>query len=67
MVSQNLMQLLKNTGLVSGETAASIAEHFIPIKIPAGQFLLKEGKISNEYLFLESGFMRGFCPRYGKQ
>jgi CRP-like cAMP-binding protein len=61
MPNQNLIQLLRNTGLVSQETAERIAGQFNPIEIPAGHYLLQEGKISNEYVFLESGFMRAYA------
>jgi CRP-like cAMP-binding protein len=61
MPSQNLIQLFRNTGLVSLETAERIAGEFSPIEIQAGQYLLQEGKICNEYVFLESGFMRAYA------
>lgn len=41
-------------------TAASIAEHFIHIVLKKGELFLEAGKRSNEYLFLEEGFMRSF-------
>lgn len=61
MESQNLINFLRKTNLVSAQTAESIAVEFVPKKIPANQFLLKEGMISDEYVFLESGFMRAFA------
>jgi CRP-like cAMP-binding protein len=61
MVSLSLVDFLKGTSLVSTRTAEVIALEFSPKNIPAGQFLLKEGMFCNEYLFLESGFMRAFA------
>jgi CRP-like cAMP-binding protein len=61
MESTNLVNFLRNSNLVSAQTAESIVIEFIPKKIPAGQYLLKEGMISDEYVFLESGFMRAFA------
>lgn len=61
MVSLRLVDFLKGTKLVSTKTAEIIALEFIPKNISAGQFLLKEGMFCNEYLFLESGFMRAFA------
>jgi CRP-like cAMP-binding protein len=61
MLSLRLVDFLKGTNLVSTKTAEVIALEFIPKNIPAGQFLLKEGMFCNEYLFLESGFMRAFA------
>ena len=60
-VKNNLVNFLRNSNLVSSQTAETIAVEFIPKEIPAGQFLLKEGMISDEYVFLESGFMRAFA------
>jgi CRP-like cAMP-binding protein len=42
------------------EVADKIATSFRPREISKGDFFLKEGKVSNEYLFLESGYMRAF-------
>ena len=61
MDAQNLVDFLRSTNLVSTQTAESIAFEFVPKKIMANQFLLKEGMISDEYMFLESGFMRAFA------
>jgi CRP-like cAMP-binding protein len=61
MAAGKLIDFLKNTNLVSLQTAETIALEFVPKKIAAHQFLLQEGMISNEYVFLESGFMRAFA------
>lgn len=40
--------------------AQEMASHFHPVTFKKGDFFLEEGKRSNEYLFLETGFMRSF-------
>lgn len=41
--------------------ASDVAERFYPVRLGKGDFLLKEGSISNEYLFLTEGYMRSFA------
>lgn len=61
MEKEKLIQFLLSTNLVSLQIAGEIASHFIAKEIYKNQFFLKEGRICNEYLFLESGFMRSFA------
>jgi CRP-like cAMP-binding protein len=61
MEHQILVDYLRKSNLVSTQTAESIAGEFVPKKIMANHFLLVEGTISDEYMFLESGFMRAFA------
>lgn len=61
MEKENLIQFLQNTNLVPFQMAIEISNHFIHKEIGKNEFFLKEGKISNEYLFLENGFMRAFA------
>jgi CRP-like cAMP-binding protein len=61
MLNEKLVQFLKASKLVSPEKAEQIAAVFTEKEISKNQFLLKEGKISNEYYFLEKGFMRTFA------
>lgn len=56
----SLIQFIQQTISIKDETAAAIVSYFQPREIKKGGLFLKEGKISNEYLFLESGFMRVF-------
>jgi CRP-like cAMP-binding protein len=37
-----------------------IAAQFTPMEIAKNDFLLREGRICNDYLFLEEGFMKAF-------
>ncbi len=61
MHNQKLIQLFYSSGLVSLPKAGEIAAHFSQKTIPKNQFFLLEGNHSNEYLFLERGFMRAFA------
>ncbi|HEY5823730.1 MAG TPA: cyclic nucleotide-binding domain-containing protein, partial [Cyclobacteriaceae bacterium] len=55
-----LVQFIQRTISMGDEMANKIAQHFQSKKLCKGDFLVKEGKVSNEYLFLESGYMRAF-------
>lgn len=61
MTKENLTAFFKNSNLVSSAVAAEIADHFEFKIIPKNQFLLLAGKISDEYLFLDKGYMRAFA------
>lgn len=41
--------------------ATRIAEHFTPVFLEKGDFFLHEGRISQQYLYLESGYLRGYA------
>lgn len=40
--------------------APAIAEHFDQVELAKNDFFLKEGQLSDQYLFLESGFIRSY-------
>ena len=61
MSNQILIQFLQSTNLVSLKTAEEIAHTFNPKEIIKNEFLFREGKICNEYFFLENGFIRSFA------
>jgi CRP-like cAMP-binding protein len=61
MSSQKLIQFFKNSNLVSQSSAEEIANTFSFKEIKRNEFLLKEGRICNEYFFLENGFIRAFA------
>jgi CRP-like cAMP-binding protein len=61
MSNQKLIQFLHGSSLVSIPTSKEIANAFAPKEIIKNSFLLKEGKVSDEYFFLENGFMRAFA------
>ena len=56
-----LIQFIHSSGLVSPATTVAIAAQFYAVSFPRGAFVLKEGKMCNEYFFLEQGFMRAFA------
>lgn len=60
-MKENLIAFLTTSSLVTPEKAAEIAGHFTFQEIPKNAFFLEEGKIANNYLFLEKGFMRVFA------
>ena len=61
MTKDALTAFLKATGLVPLQTAEEIASHFKESAIAKNDFFLREGRLSNEYLFLANGFMRAFA------
>jgi CRP-like cAMP-binding protein len=61
MNKDKLITFFQSTGLVQPKTAEEIATKFELKEIQKNEYFLKEGKISNEYLFLASGFMRAFA------
>jgi CRP-like cAMP-binding protein len=58
---EKLIQFFRGTNLVSSEKAEEFAEHFHLKLFAKNDFFLREGRISDEYLFLESGCMRSYA------
>jgi CRP-like cAMP-binding protein len=61
MDKESLIQFLRQTNLVSLAKAEEISNCFTKKSLGKNDFFLKEGKICNEYLYLENGFMRAFA------
>ena len=61
MKQEKLVQFLNGSGLISFQKAEEIANYFTGKVLNKNEFFLKAGKPSNEYLFLENGFMRAFA------
>jgi len=61
MSKENLTVFFHNTNLVSLSAANEIAGRFEKKIIQKNQFQLTAGKICDEYLFLEKGYMRAFA------
>lgn len=61
MSRENLIQSFQNTNLVKFATATEIAEQFNHKPVAKNGFLLTAGKICDEYLYLEKGYMRAFA------
>ncbi len=58
---EKLIQFFRNTNLVGMEKAEEFAEHFHLKLFAKNDFFLQEGRISDEYLYLENGCMRSFA------
>src|SRR4051812_17801944 len=61
MRHEKLIGFLQGSNLVSPAKAEEIAAHFVPKHLKKNTFQLVEGKVAEEYLFLETGFMRSFA------
>lgn len=61
MSKEAIVLYLKSTNLISIEVAEEIANHFESKLILKNQKILEEGTVSDEYLFLEKGFIRSFA------
>jgi CRP-like cAMP-binding protein len=55
-----LIKFIQQAIPLDHDMARAIADHFHTREWKKGDLFLKEGKISNEYIFLNSGFMRAF-------
>ena len=60
MSSNSIIQFIQKTIDINDDLAYSISKKFQLRELKKGDVFLREGKVSNEYLFLESGFMRAF-------
>lgn len=61
MGKEKIIQFLMETNLVSHNKAHEISSNFSERTLLKNEFFLREGSFSNEYLFLESGFMLAFA------
>jgi CRP-like cAMP-binding protein len=61
MPRQKLIGFLRSSNLVSLPSAEIIASEFVPRSIRRNDFLFKEGRVCNDYFFLENGFIRAFA------
>jgi CRP-like cAMP-binding protein len=55
-----LIKFIQRTTSMKDEMANQIAQNFQLKEFVKGDFFVNEGKINNEYLFLENGYMRAF-------
>lgn len=60
MNKELLINFIQNNLPTSRKTLDEIAEHFKEIAFTKNDYFLKEGQVSNDYLFLADGFMRAF-------
>lgn len=61
MGKESLLNLFKHTISLSTEKAEEIASFFHEKVIAKNEYLLREGQLNDEYLFLENGFMRAYA------
>src|SRR5436190_5357826 len=61
MNRQKLTEFFRSSNLVSSQAAEEITNIFSPRKIKRNEFLFTEGRVCNEYFFLENGFIRAFA------
>ena len=64
MTKEKLTRFLQSNGLVSQAQAEDIIQDFVTHTISKNDFLLQVGTVSDDYFFLDSGFMRAFVIRY---
>jgi CRP-like cAMP-binding protein len=57
---QSLLLFFQTVPWVSRDKAEAFAEPFIRMEIGKSEYLLKEGKVCDDYLFLEQGYLRAF-------
>jgi CRP-like cAMP-binding protein len=57
-----LIRFIQQTISMKDAMANHIAQNFQPKEFAKGDFFVNAGKINNEYLFLENGYMRAFLP-----
>jgi len=55
-----LVQFIQATSSTPTPDAEQIAEHFRPLEIGKNEYVLQQGQICNEYIFVETGFLRAF-------
>ncbi|WP_435357029.1 Crp/Fnr family transcriptional regulator [Emticicia sp. SJ17W-69] len=60
MANNNLLLFIQNILPIPTTIATEIVNHFKDISIPKNHYLVQEGKISNEYVFLLDGLIRSY-------
>ena len=61
MTKERLTLFLQSNGLISQAQAEDIVQDFVARAISKNDFLLMAGTVSDDYFFLDSGFMRAFA------
>ncbi len=57
---KTLTIFLKSLLPVSDTVANTIGEHFEPAAFSKNEFILKQGKVANDFIFLKNGYIRAF-------
>jgi len=58
---EKLINFFISTNLVTRQDAEEIARHFVMRSFKKNDYFLKQGRLADEYLYLESGFIRSFA------
>ncbi len=61
MPREQLIHFLKSTALIGTGQAEEIAADFTARTVAKNDFLLQAGKVSDDYFFLDRGFLRAFA------
>ncbi|WP_345070251.1 Crp/Fnr family transcriptional regulator [Hymenobacter fastidiosus] len=61
MTKEKLQHFLQRTGFITAAQAEEIAGQFRPRVLARHGMLLEAGKVSDDYFFLDQGFMRAFA------
>lgn len=61
MSKEKLTSFFSSSNIIPPAKAVEIAARFSPRSIGRNEYFLSEGSVSNEYLFLTSGYMRAFA------
>ena len=56
----HLINFIKQTNQLADKVATEIAENFEKVLLKKNDFMLKQHKVCNDYVFLENGFARAF-------
>lgn len=60
MTRENLIKFIEQVLPIPRELVEQLAENFQPKQISKNEFFIKAGRPCNEYLYLDSGFIRAF-------
>lgn len=58
---EKLIHFFVSTDLVTRQGAVEIAQQFVKKSFSKNDYFLKQGRLADEYLFLESGYFRSFA------
>lgn len=61
MSREKLIMFLQRRGFIGATQAVEIAGQFKPKVLSRNDFLLRQGQVSDEYLFLDHGLLRAFA------
>ena len=63
---EQLLTLIRSLGLVSEDLETFLRQNIKSVQLPRKHLLLSAGKIANKMYFVESGLLRGFYLKDGK-